>query len=77
MLKRNADFLSLQTWMCHFCITMFSKKNQDYDPAAATALLLLRFRASPHVYFHWLCVRLVINPARHPVLISNSESGHC
>lgn len=32
--------------MCHFCITMFSKKNQDYDPAAATALLLLR--SLPH-----------------------------
>lgn len=45
MLKHNADIL---LWMCHFCITMFSKKKriQDYDPAAATALLLLR--SLPH-----------------------------
>lgn len=74
-------FLSLQTGTCHFCI-MFSKNKNKTSlwpcccHCSVAALITSTFPASPHVYFHWLFVWLVINPTRHPVLISNSESDH-
>lgn len=58
--KKNKN-TRLWSCCCHCCVA---------------APITSAFSASPHVYFHWLFVQLVINPARYPVLISNSESHH-